>query len=183
MKKIITLLLTLIFSNINAITLFINEESVSIRKSPSMDSEILEIGKLFDQYEIISQSKVDSIIEKKYWFKDNWYFIKTKNGKTGYIFGHFTSLKKDGQLSYIMKLEELNWEDGQFHFIFTENTDFGKGRNELGRYGSLIIEDSHRKNPYLIGRKFDITFNYLKSEVNSEVKEVLTIVEFLPIKD
>lgn len=181
MKELI--LLILITFNLSANTLFINEKSISIKKSPSLNSETIENAELFDEYEVINVSKLDSVKSSNVWFKDNWYVVKTKNNEIGYVFGHFTSLKKDGQLSYIMVLENLNWEGNVFHFIFTEYTDFGKGRNQLGRYGKFILEDSYRKKPYLIGRKFNITYNYLKSEVNSKIEEVLTIVEFIPIKD
>ncbi len=129
---------------------------VNLRKLDDVKSEVVVQGKRFDELSLIEKGKeatINGII-------DNWYKVKTKAGKIGYIFGHFTSLKKKGQITSIMTLNNVILGDC-FHLIFDE-IDFGDGRNQLGKYEG-IIEDAYTDEKVYVGSKFRVTYNTLYS--------------------
>ncbi len=130
---------------------------VNLRKLDDVKSEVVVQVKRFDELSLMEKGKeatINGII-------DNWYKVKTKAGKIGYIFGHFTSLKKKGQITSIMTLNNVILGDC-FHLIFDE-IDFGDGWNDLGKFDD-IEEDAYNDKKVYVGMKFRVTYNTLYSK-------------------
>jgi hypothetical protein len=173
MKEIMIFILFFPIYVISQKELIVQSDKVNIRKSPNTSDEVTHKAKRFDRFiilEKIAESAINGIT-------DNWYKIQIGNTKTGYIFGHFTSLKREGQVNKEMTLNDVSFSDC-FHVIFDE-IDFGDGQNEYNLYED-IIEDANRESKIYIGKKFMITYNDLFSLVSEYCnpdlpqKEILT---------
>jgi len=174
MKKLLVLLFLLPLSLFAQNELVIQGDVVNIRKSPSVQGEVVTKATRFDRLTVLQKASQDVIGG----VTDFWYRVQTSTGKVGYVFGNFTSLKLDGQRTEDLYFTEIFFGDC-FHVIF-ENHDFGLADNTFGAYSDLIDEfDSGI--PKYVGKKFRVTYNELFSmsseACNPELREELIKTE------
>lgn len=155
MKPII-LTLAILFSTLAAAQTVVIQTAMNVRAGQSTSTEIVAKLKQLDEVAFISRGKQD-VIENH---SDYWYKIRTKNGKEGYVFGHYTSLKQEGQKKVIRKFTDCYF--GDFYHLLFEEMDFGDGQNQLGNY-ELCINDS--PNPKYLEKTFEILYNSLAASV------------------
>lgn len=137
--------------------LIVQGDVVNVRKLADVNSEIVVKVKRFDALvgiEKANQATINGIT-------DYWYKVQTPSGKLGYVFGHFTSWKKEGQITSIMTLNDVMFGDC-FHIVFDE-IDFGDGWNDLGKFDD-IEEDAYNDEKVYVGMKFRVTYNTLYSK-------------------
>jgi hypothetical protein len=154
MKKTLTFVFLLPFLFFAQTELIVQGEVVNVRKLADVSGELVAKVKRFDRLTIVEIGKEATING----VTDNWYKVKLETGKIGYVFGHFTSLKREGQITQVMKLSEVSLGDC-FHLIF-DDIDFGNARNVLGNFED-IENDAERDEPIYIGSMFNVTYNNL----------------------
>jgi len=152
MKTLIFLTFSLLFCTISWGQKIVIQTNMNVRSGESTDSKIVTKLKQFDELDFISRGKQD-LIENH---KDYWYKVRTENGKEGYVFGHYTSLKQEGQKRISRKFTDCYF--GDFYHLEFEDMDFGYGINQMGGY-ELCIDDS--PNPKYLEKLFEITYNSL----------------------
>jgi hypothetical protein len=157
MKQLFFLLFFLPISILAQTELIVQGDVVNIRKSPSVQGEVVTKAKRFDRLSILQKASQDVIGG----VTDYWYRVQTSTGKVGYVFGNFTSLKLEGQRTEDMYLSEISMGDC-FHIIFGDH-DFGFGYNNYGAY-SDFIDEFDTGIPKYVGKKFRVTYNELFSE-------------------
>ena len=84
-------------------TLFVQGDVVNIRKEPNAQAEVVAKAKRLERLTVLQKSNQDVIGG----ITDFWYQVKTENGKVGFVFGNFTSLKLEGQKIGVFVLSEL----------------------------------------------------------------------------
>ena len=172
MKKIAftVTLITLALLNFAQKTLIIQGDVCNVRKAPNTTAEIVGKVARFDRLKIIETS-IEMEVNGNV---DNWYKVALPNGKNGFVFGHFTSLKRQGKVTKTMVLNDIMWGDC-FHLIF-DDIDFGSAMNELEGVPTLE-EDADRDEKLYVGRTFKVTYNELFSTqseyCNPELEEKL----------
>ncbi|MBM3452271.1 MAG: SH3 domain-containing protein [Bacteroidetes bacterium] len=155
MKYLLTFLVFFPFLNFGQLKLNVQGDVVNVRKQPEVTSEVVIKVKRFDKLTVLEKGKeatVNGII-------DNWYKIETEGGKIGFVFGHFTSWKREGKVTKPMTLSDVSWGDC-FHLIF-DGIDFGNAINDLGIYEQEIENDSYADDKILVGTLFNVTYNSL----------------------
>lgn len=155
MKKILTLIFLVPFLFFAQSELIVQGDVVNLRKIADVSGEVVTKVKRFDRLTIVETGKVATVNG----IKDNWYKVKTETGKIGYVFGHFTSLKREGQITQVMTLNDVSWGDC-FHLIF-DDIDFGSAMNDLGVYWDQIEKDSYVDDKVMVGTVFNVTYNSL----------------------
>ena len=167
----------------NSKILAIMQTNVNVRSGESLDSEKITMLSQFDEVEIISRGKEEFIDGKK----DYWYKIQVGPDVSGYIFGHFTSLKQEGRLSQILEYQGSEFGD-LFHILFG-GIDFGDANNNFSGY-NLFDENDFTPNEEFIGRKFEVLTNnliarkYCNYPENTDIciEEIPTIVSLKLLK-
>ena len=155
MKKFIVLLFLVpacVFGQLN--TCYVQGDVVNIRNAPSAQGTVVAKVKRLERLTILQKSSQDVIGG----VTDNWYQVKTQGGKTGYVFGNFTSLKREGQKTEILVLTEMFFGDC-LHLVFSDHS-FGLAYNNFGRFDDLI-DDADSDKPKYVGRRFRVTYNDL----------------------
>lgn len=174
MKHLLLFLFLVPFSIFAQNELIVQGDVVNIRKSPSVQGEVVAKVKRFDRLKVLQTSSQDVIGG----VSDNWYRVQTSTGKVGYVFGNFTSLKLEGQRTEDLYFTEIFFGDC-FHIVFGDH-DFGLANNSFGNYPDLIDEFDSGTQKY-VGRKFRVTYNELftmSSEAcNPELPEELIKTE------
>lgn len=159
------------------------QKNVNVRASENTSSEILVLLKQFEEVNVLSRGKKDVING----ITDYWYKVSYERGKSGYVFGEYTSLKLSGQKKITASFTECVMGD-LFHLMFGDY-DFGEGNNNLMGY-ELCITDSNSDfeeeiaNPKYKGKKFELIINDLVSKTYCDppdnydicIKNVPTIV-------
>ncbi len=148
----IILMIQLNFSH--AQVLFVQGDVVNIRSSASTSGAVVVKAKRLDELTLIKRAQLEVVNG----IEDYWYFVRTNNGKEGYVFGQFTSLKREGQRTEELILNEVSMGDC-YHLIFGE-IDFGSGKNDLGDF-EAISDDETSAEPRYIGKRFRVTYNEL----------------------
>lgn len=161
-KLIIVSLFYLLSVNIVAQDHVWIQENANLRESESTSSKVVAKLKQLDKVKFISQGKNDVITG----FTDNWYKVENENKKVGYVFGHFTSFKKEGQKKIIAKFTDCEMGD-LYHILFDNGAyDFGEGNNNLGKYELCTGDDMEvTGNPKFKNKKFELIINDLFARV------------------
>jgi hypothetical protein len=156
MKHIVVFLFLIPFFYFAQSELIVQGEVVNVRKLADVSGEVVTKVKRFDRLTIVETGKEATVNG----ITDNWYKVKTETGKIGYVFGHFTSLKREGQITQTMTLNDVSWGDC-FHLVF-DDIDFGGGYYPFG-FGNFndILDDANRDEPIYIGKVFRVTYNNL----------------------
>lgn len=135
-------------------TLFVQGDVVNIRKEPNAQAEVVAKAKRLERLTVLQKSNQDVIGG----ITDFWYQVKTENGKVGFVFGNFTSLKLEGQKIGVFVLSELYFGDC-FHLVLGD-IDFGLAYNNYGSVDDLT-DDADSETPKYLGKKFKVTYNDL----------------------
>jgi Bacterial SH3 domain len=149
-------LLGLVMIHFSQTTLIIQGDVCNVRNAPNTTAEIVGKVKRFDNLKILETAAEMEVNGNL----DNWYKVALPNGKSGFVFGHFTSLKRQGQITKVMELQDIMWGDC-FHLIL-DDIDFGSAMNQLDGVPNLE-EDADRDDKIFVGRKFKVTYNELFS--------------------
>jgi len=157
------------------------QENVNLRATENTKGKVLSKLIQLSRVKVISQGKSDTVNG----FIDHWYKVETEKKLTGYLFGYFTSLKKEGQKNIIALFTGCSMGD-LYHLEFDNGKyDFGEGQNNLGQYELCIGDDMDvTGNPKYLNKKFELIINDLVSRVCCDpsceetcIKKVPTIVE------
>jgi hypothetical protein len=135
-------------------TLFVQGDVVNIRSAPNAQGAVVAKAKRLERLTVLQKSNQDVIGG----ITDFWYQVQTENGKTGYVFGNFTSLKLEGQKTAILVLSELYFGDC-LHLAFGDHS-FGLAYNNYGSVDDLT-DDADSETPKYVGKKFRVTYNDL----------------------
>jgi hypothetical protein len=184
MKKTLTFVFLIPFLFFAQTELIVQGEVVNVRKLADVSGELMAKVKRFDRLSIIEIGKEATING----VTDNWYKVKLETGKIGYVFGHFTSLKREGQITQTMTLNDVSWGDC-FHLVF-DDIDFGGAMNDLGVYWEQIEKDSYVDDKALVGTVFSVTYNslfakeyeYCNPDLPLKVVQTPTIVQIEKIE-
>ncbi len=163
--------------------IMVMQKNVNVRASESTSSEIVILLKQFDEVKVLRKGKKDLINN----ITDYWYKIAYEQGKTGYVFGAYTSLKLSGQKTIVVPFTECAMGD-LFHLQFGEY-NFGNGNNNLMGYELCITDpdsdfEDETANPIYIGKLFELVINELVNKVYCDppmsydlcIKNVPTII-------
>ncbi|MFM7770459.1 MAG: SH3 domain-containing protein [Bacteroidota bacterium] len=159
-------------------TLTVQGDVVNVRKSANVNAEVVFKAKRFDELIVLEKGPKATVGG----YTDNWYKVRSNNGKIGYTFGHFTSLKREGQITEFLTFTEAYMGDC-LHLIF-EHVDFGFGINNMSNAPNLEV-DVDNEHPVYIGKQFKVTYNRLYAmhpenctpDMPSELVTVPTIVD------
>lgn len=183
MKTIITVavLFLALLTTAQTNTLIIQGDVVNIRKSADVKAEVVTKAKQFDKLEVIKKDKLATVGGKK----DYWYKV-IANGIEGYVFGHFTSLKLEGQKTDTLIFRNVDIGDC-FHVFFSD-LDFGAGENNYGDFNLILDVDT--PNLEYINKKFKVVYNNLAAKTQEMcnpdypvvVTQELTIVSLSLVK-
>jgi uncharacterized protein YgiM (DUF1202 family) len=155
MKQLVLFFLLLPLSMIAQLnTLYVQGDVVNIRSAPNAQGAVVAKAKRLERLDVLQQSAQDIVGG----VTDNWYQVRTPSGKTGYVFGNFTSLKREGQKTEILVLTEMFFGDC-LHLVFGDHS-FGLADNNFGQVDDLI-DDADSDAPKYVGRKFRVTYNDL----------------------
>lgn len=154
LRNLILFLFILQNLTIQAQILHVQGDVVNVRNSASTSGAIVVKAKRLDQLSLIRRDKIEVLNG----IEDYWYFVKTESGKEGYVFGHFTSLKREGQKTADLTLNDVSMGDC-YHLVFGD-IDFGSGYNNLGDFDA-ISEDESNPEPRFVGKRFRVTYNDL----------------------
>jgi len=135
-------------------TLFVQGDVVNIRKAPNAQAEVVAKAKRLERLTVLQKSNQDVIGG----ITDFWYQVKTENGKVGFVFGNFTSLKMEGQKSEVLVLTDMFFGDC-LHLAFGDHS-FGLAYNNFGSVDDLI-DDADSDAPKYVGKRFRVTYNDL----------------------
>lgn len=147
-------------------------EGVRLRSTPSTSGEILQVVPGFTDVKIREQLQMEKVGTNT----DHWYKVQVNDatGKTGYIFGHFLSLRQAGRKTLTLKYTSV--EVGDFyHFIFT-NVATGEqveyGMNYLDDNINLLDESETEMNPKYANKLFKAVVNKLPGLVPTGPEEM-----------
>lgn len=155
-RFLIPCFLFLLSQSLCAQVLYVQGDVVNIRNSASTSGAIVVKAKRLEELTTIRRDKLEVVNG----VEDYWYCVRTKAGKEGFVFGHFTSGKKEGQKTAELILTDVSMGDC-YHLVFGE-IDFGMGYNNLGDF-EAIAEDESNPTPRYIGKRFRVTYNDLYS--------------------
>lgn len=154
MKQLLLLFISLTLSCLLNAQMTIQGDVVNVRNTPNVSGAVVGKLKRFEQVQVLEKSSEATVNG----ITDYWYKIKFGSNQTGYVFGQFTSLKREGQITKTMVLNEIMWGDC-FHLVF-DDVDFGTGINNLQAIPDLE-SDADRDEKVYVGRKFLVTYNNL----------------------
>ena len=155
MKRIVLFFLLLpIGAFAQSYNLYVQGDVVNIRSAANAQGAIIGKAKRLDRLSILEQANEDVVGG----VRDFWYLVETPDGKTGYVFGNFTSLKQDGQKTEDLVLTDMFFGDClQLSF---GNHEFGLAYNDFGKVPDLI-DDADADRPKYVGHKFRVVYNDL----------------------
>ena len=93
LRRLITCLFILQNLTVYAQIIYVQGDVINVRNSASTSGAIVVKAKRLDQLAFIRRDKLEVLNG----IEDYWYFVNTESGQEGYVFGHFTSLKREGQ--------------------------------------------------------------------------------------
>lgn len=162
--KLITAVLFFLFTiNLSAQdNTIIIQENMNLRALESTTSQILDKLPQLSKVIMLSEGKSEVVNG----ISDQWYKVETDKNKIGFVFGHYTSLKKEGQRKVIATFTDCSMGD-LYHLEFDNGTyDFGGAQNNLGKFELCIGDDMDvTGNPKYINKKFELIINNLVSRV------------------
>ncbi|MFM7310203.1 MAG: SH3 domain-containing protein, partial [Flavobacteriales bacterium] len=81
------------FNTSSAQLIYIQGDVVNIRSAASTSGTVVVKAKRLDELTLVRRDKLDVVNG----MEDYWYVVRTPAGKEGFVFGHFTSWKREGQ--------------------------------------------------------------------------------------
>ena len=137
-------------------------ESIRMRSAPSTSAAVLKVFPAMAKFEIIEKGPLETINGKT----DHWYKVKDweGSGATGYMFGHFLSLRQEGRTTII--LTYTNFEAGDYsHYFFTNNGV--EAEYDLSHLQTSLefTDESDNMNPALKNKKFKAVVNRVQGLV------------------
>ncbi len=183
MKNVFLLFILLGFGFMLHAQMTIQGDVVNVRNAPNVSGSVVGKLKRFEQVRVLEKSSEATVNG----ITDYWYKIQFGNNQSGYVFGQFTSYKREGQITKTMVLNEIMWGDC-FHLVF-DDIDFGTGINNLEAIPDLE-SDADRDEKVYVGRKFLVTYNNLfatqyemcNPELQSHLIQTPTIVRIEMVK-
>jgi uncharacterized protein YgiM (DUF1202 family) len=171
MKNVFLLFISLGFGFMLHAQMTIQGDVVNVRNAPNVSGAVVGKLKRFNEVRVLEKSSEATVNG----ITDYWYKIQFGNNQSGYVFGQFTSYKREGQITRTMELIDISLGDC-YHLIF-DDIDFGNGINNLDGVPDLGMELDREEKIYT-GKKFLVTYNNLfvmaSENCSPEMDPVLT---------